>query len=79
MMDLIKTIAINPDNNCSSRYLIVDALNSPEVIDYYKRNGFVFLFASDGEELEYLRGVPNDGSHKCKTRLMMFDLIVLHQ
>jgi hypothetical protein len=35
MMNLIKTIAIDPDNNTSSRYLIVDALNSPEVIEYY--------------------------------------------
>lgn len=55
MMNLIKTIAIDPDNNTSSRYLIVDALNSPEVIEYYKRNGFEFLFASDEEELEHLR------------------------
>lgn len=79
LMNLIKTIAINPDNNFSSRYLIVDALNSPEVIEYYQRNGFVFLFASDEEELEYLRGIPSDGSQKCKTRLMLFDLIVLKQ
>jgi len=79
MMNLIKTIAIDPDNNCSSRYLIVDALNSPDVIEYYQRNGFVFLFASDEEELEYLRGIPCDETQKCKTRLMLFDLIVLNQ
>ena len=79
MMNLIKTIAINPENNSSSRYLIVDALNSPEVIGYYKRNGFDFLFASEEDELEHLRGAHSDGIQNCKTRLMFFDLVVLNQ
>lgn len=79
MMNLIKTIAIDPDNNSSSRYLIVDALNSPEVIEYYRRNGFEFLFASDEEELEHLRGSHNRDVQTCKTRLMFFDLVVLNQ
>lgn len=79
MMNLIKTIAIDPDNNSSSRYLIVDALNSPEVIGYYIRNGFEFLFASDEEELEHLRGSYSRDIQICKTRLMFFDLVVLNQ
>ncbi len=79
MMNLIKTIAIDPDNNSSSRYLIVDALNSPEVIEYYKRNGFEFLFASDEEELEHLRSGHSSDVQKCRTRLMFFDLVVLNQ
>ena len=79
MMNLIKTMAIEPDNNSSSRYLIVDALNSPEVIGYYMRNGFEFLFASDEEELEHLRGSHSRDIQICKTRLMFFDLVVLNQ
>lgn len=79
MMNLIKTIAIDPDNNSSSRYLIVDALNSPEVIEYYKRNGFEFLFASDEEELEHLRSGHSSDVQNCRTRLMFFDLVVLNQ
>ena len=79
MMNLIKTIAIDPDNNTSSRYLIVDALNSPEVIEYYKRNGFEFLFASDEEELEHLRSGHSSDVQNCRTRLMFFDLVVLNQ
>ena len=59
MMDLIKTIAINPDNDSAARYIVVDAVNQPNVIDYYKRNGFDFLFKSDEEELECLRGYRN--------------------
>ena len=79
MMNLIKTIAIDPDNNTSSRYLIVDALNSPEVIEYYKRNGFEFLFASDEDELEHLRSGHSSDVQNCRTRLMFFDLVVLNQ
>ncbi len=79
MMNLIKTIAIDPENNSSSRYLIVDALNSPEVIGYYRRNGFDFLFTSEEDELEHLRGSHSDGIRTCKTRLMFFDLVVLNQ
>ena len=79
MMNLIKTIAIDPDNNSSSRYLIVDALNSPDVIEYYKRNGFEFLFASDEEELEHLRSGHRRDVQDCRTRLMFFDLVVLNQ
>lgn len=79
MMNLIKTIAIDPDNNSSSRYLIVDALNSPDVIEYYKRNGFEFLFASDDEELEHLRSGHSSDVQNCRTRLMFFDLVVLNQ
>ena len=59
MMDLIKTMAINPDNDSAARYIVVDAVNQPHVIDYYKRNGFDFLFESDEEELECLRGYLN--------------------
>ena len=79
MMNLIKTIAIDPDNNSSSRYLIVDALNSPDVIEYYKRNGFEFLFASDDEDLEHLRSGHSSDVQDCRTRLMFFDLVVLNQ
>ncbi len=79
MMNLIKTIAIDPENNSSSRYLIVDALNSPEVIGYYRRNGFDFLFTSEEDELEHLRGAHSNGIQNCKTRLMFFDLVVLNQ
>ena len=55
MMDLIKTMAINLDNDSAARYIVVDAVNQPNVIGYYKRNGFDFLFESDEEELKCLR------------------------
>lgn len=96
MMDLIKTMAISPDNDCAARYLVVDAVNHPNVINYYKRNGFDFLFESDEEEmkclrsdrtnktiirkvLEFCRLVKQQEKPACKTRLMLFDLILLKQ
>lgn len=95
MMDLIKTLAIRPENDCAVRYLVVDAINNPSVIDYYLRNGFDFLFESDEEELQCLHGDPVNNSfinrikqfilpqkgkkHNCKTRLMLFDLILLNK
>lgn len=81
MIDLIKTMVIDEANNCAARYLIVDAINDPNVIDFYLRNGFEFLFESDKEELECLRHKEYEGmdSPVCKTRLMLFDLILLKQ
>ena len=38
MMDLIKTIAINPENRYAARYLVVDAVNHPKVLAYYTKN-----------------------------------------
>lgn len=73
MMDLIKTIAINPENNSAARYLVVDAVNQPKVLEYYKNNGFEFLFASDEEEQTCLHKTD------CPTRLMYFDLVLLDQ
>ena len=93
LMDLIKTIAINPGNNSAARYLVVDAVNEPKVISYYQNNGFQFLFSTDEEELECLHELPHEGwlkrlvrvfsgkekpEYKCSTRLMYFDLILLN-
>lgn len=94
MMDLIKTLAINPENTIAARYLVVDAVNTPKVISFYESNGFKFLFASDREEQECLHNIPqesiwrkikravvgsNEPISKSRTRLMYFDLIVLNQ
>lgn len=85
MMDLIKTMVMDPENDNAARFLVVDAINTPEVIGYYQRNGFEFLFASDEDELIGLRGynpvefIENEEPPRCRTRLMFFDLIVLRE
>lgn len=94
MVDLIKTLAIEETNNCAARFLVVDAVNTPKVLSFYKNNGFDFLFSSDEEELECLHSLVKESLFQrlkrtlfrqpkpvveCKTRLMFFDLILLQQ
>lgn len=76
LLDFIKALILNPEIKSGCRYLLVDAINTFKVIDFYERNGFKMLFASDSEELSYL-GKESDSTRKLKTRLMYFDLIQL--
>lgn len=54
LMDFIKSWFIDPLNKTGCRYVVVDATNNEKVIQYYKNNGFSFIFSSDEEELQYL-------------------------
>lgn len=47
-------------NKTGCRFIIVDAYNKKDIIEFYKKNGFQFLTADN---------------EKDKTRLMFFDLI----
>jgi GNAT superfamily N-acetyltransferase len=47
-------------NKTGCRFLVVDAYNTPKVVNFYTKNGFVFLHAKDEQE---------------QTRIMYFDLI----
>ena len=92
MLNVIKSMALDPDNDSACRYLVIDALNVPKVIEFYKKNGFEFIFKSEEQEFQYLHsrdikwfsklkaffclnGYNQKG--RCKTRLMVFDLIIL--
>lgn len=59
----------------------MDALNHPKVFDFYLRNGFKFLFATEEEEWTFLYGrrTAKEGAamQPMHTRLMYFDLILL--
>lgn len=61
LMMYIKFLFINK-NKTGCRFITVDAYKKPEVINFYKKNGFVVL-----SEL-------NKDDEKDKTRLMYFDL-----
>lgn len=80
LLDFIKSWFIDPLNKTGCRYVIVDAVNHSKVFEYYQRNGFKFLFSSDGEEWTFLhnKGLePTTPIEPMKTRLMYFDLIYL--
>jgi GNAT superfamily N-acetyltransferase len=61
LMAFIKGFSIK-DHKPACRLLLLDALNQPRQIQYYKRNGFEFLLDNDADE---------------KNRIMYFDLIKL--
>ena len=73
-MDLIKVWILTEANQIGFRYLVVDAVNRPKVIEYYKRNGFITLFEEEKTEKEY-RGIH--GRQKLRTRFMTYDLTLM--
>ena len=79
VVDFIKSWFINPLNKTGCRYLVVDAINTPKVLDFYRNNGFEYIFASDEEEMQYMsRSIKVDnGTIFRKTRLMVYDLMQL--
>ncbi len=59
ILDLIKH-SFTTGNKTGCRFITVDALNEGDVLDFYGKNGFIFLTENDEED---------------KTRLMYFDLV----
>lgn len=74
-LDYIKTWFSSSDNKTGCRYIIIDAINHPKVLDFYIRNGFMFIFDTIEAEIKYMN-LDLDPEYK-RTRLMYFDLIVL--
>ena len=78
VMTFIKTWFRSDENKTGCRFIIVDAVNSPDVLHYYQRNGFKFLYGSDENEAKALGiNVKMLGKNPLRTRLMYYDLIDL--
>lgn len=79
VLDTVKAWFIDPLNKTGCRYLIVDAVNTPKVLQFYLDNGFDFIFSSDEEEMQYMSKTVKveDQNVFRETRLMIFDLIQL--
>jgi GNAT superfamily N-acetyltransferase len=74
IMDFIKVL-FRTNNRTGCRFLIVDALNRPDTLHYYEKNGFRYLIADERLEAKYMGiGV---GRLPLNTRLMYFDLLKL--
>ena len=69
----IKINCIQEDGD-RCRFLVVDAYNEAQVLRYYEKNDFKFLFSSEDQEKEYHQ---MDGSQILRTRFMYFDLLAL--
>lgn len=72
LLDIIKFWVVEETQSVASRYLIVDAVNTEKVLNYYTRNGFMFAFPDEKLEREYV-GVKE--SEKLRTRFMLCDLM----
>lgn len=72
----IKQWFLSPDNKTGCRFVVVDAVNDPDVLEFYQKNGFVFLFTSEEQEFIYTGGRKGERV-ELDTRLMYFDLMDL--
>ncbi|SMP29145.1 GNAT family N-acetyltransferase [Flavobacterium hercynium] len=75
LMDFIKSWFVDGANKTGCRFIVVDSYNTPSPLKYYKRNDFENLFSTEEQEKEF---TGLDSSAILKTRLLYFDLIVLH-
>ena len=77
VLDFIKSWFINPLNKTGCRYIVVDAVNKPKVLQFYLDTGFDYIFYSDLEEMQYISksGNSEEGDFYRETRLMVFDLM----
>lgn len=93
ILEFIKYWFSDKENKTGCRFVIVDAINCENVLNFYKNspNNFEFLFSSDAQELSYenvqltcidklkLRFSSTQKSKKPTTRLMYFDLLDLSE
>lgn len=78
MMEFIKAWFRSDENKTGCRFIIVDAINKPEVIHYYQKNYFKFLYSSEVNEAKALGiNVKLLGEKPLHTRLMYYDLMDL--
>ncbi len=71
IVNFIKLWFLDNDNKTGCRFLVVDAYNKPEVLSFYERNGFKYLYATEEDERNATQ-VDDDNIH---TRLMFLDLL----
>lgn len=74
LLDFIKLWFIDENNKTGCRFIVVDAYNDECVLNFYKKNGFVFMFSTEEQEKNYLK-VKTD--YKLHTRFLYFDLVLI--
>jgi GNAT superfamily N-acetyltransferase len=75
-LQFIKGWFFSSSNKTGCRFVIVDAVNEPQVISFYQKNGFHSLFSSEEQEFLYTGGRKGQPV-ELSTRLMYFDLLEL--
>ena len=77
-LDFVKGWFYSSSNKTGCRFVIVDAVNDPQVLSFYEKNDFRSLFPTEEQEFAYTMG-KKDTPVKLDTRLMYFDLLKLRQ
>lgn len=83
ILDFIKMWFLSQENKTGCRLVIVDAKNKPNVLRFYEKNGFRYLFNKEIDEDIYTKPPKNEEELKDRkhhprclsTRLMYFDLL----
>lgn len=75
----VKEWFVDDDNKSGCRLAIVDAKNSENVLAFYEKNNFKYLFKTEEDEFNYMHMHEIDKTTpsfvKLKTRLMYCDLL----
>lgn len=75
----VKEWFVNDDNKSGCRLAIVDAKNNSDVLSFYEKNNFKFLFKTEADEYKYMHmhetDKESDVIEELKTRLMYCDLL----
>ena len=83
VIDIVKQWYRSDEIKAGCRMLIVDAINKPDVLAFYRKNGFETLFTSEQQEDFYVNP-PKDEEQRLmrlanpqvlETRLMFTDLL----
>ena len=83
IIDFIKLWFLSEENKTGCRLAIVDAKNKPNVLKFYEKNGFKYLFNREIDEDLYIKPPKNEEGRKDRiknprnlnTRLMYCDLL----
>lgn len=76
VMDFIKAWFRSDENKTGCRFVIVEALNNSQTLNYYEKNGFVYLYGTEENEAKAMGlNIKKLGTFPLHTRLMFFDLL----
>ena len=72
LLSFISSWFTDDENRSGCRFLIVDAYNNPQTLNFYEKNKFNYLFSTESQEAV---NTGFDPDTKLKTRLMFYDLL----
>ena len=85
ILDFVKEWFADESNKSGCRFVIVDAVNTKEVLSFYQKNSFRFLFTTEEQEDLYTNPPKTEEEKLLRlqmpihlnTRIMYFDLLTL--